>query len=428
VELSQEKGGRGCAPGMASHGGLATFNNVDGYLESLFRGFRFDILKPDDYAAMTQQSETLDDLKQALQSLGASDPAYTFNPFGKEFLQDASGELEAHMFVTAATDRLVMQFEHVRAQAFEPLATFLDFVTYSYMIDNILLLLRGSIHAKPVADLLRRCHPLGRFEAMAAVAACESPEELYTTLLIDKTLCPVGKYFEQYMNDVSRANAMKVDGGASLVGAHFNDVTIEVVRNVLYKAYLEDFYSFCQGLGSVTAEVMGDILDFEADRRVVSMKLNLLDMMGADMGAAADGGLEDLHAVFPRCGKLYSLSGPGDMADDPGCGEPCPAPLHEKIIGAKSREVVEEAMSAIPEYAKLVDEHSVSQDASYDALFYKMEVHLNELAFENQMHYGVFYAFMKLREQEIRNVEWIANCIEQGQKQRINQYLPIFQT
>jgi|EP01049_Picozoa_sp_SAG25_P015388 V-type H+-transporting ATPase subunit d len=57
-----------------------------------------------------------------------------------------------------------------------------------------------------------------------------------------------------------------------------------------------------------------------------------------------------------------------------------------------------------------------------------MEVHLNELAFENQMHYGVFYAFMKLREQEIRNVEWIANCIEQGQKQRINQYLPIFQT
>ncbi len=33
---------------------------------------------------------------------------------------------------------------------------------------------------------------------------------------------------------------------------------------------------------------------------------------------------------------------------------------------------------------------------------------------------------MKLREQEIRNIEWIANCIEQGQKQRINQYLPIF--
>jgi V-type H+-transporting ATPase subunit d len=340
-------------------------------------------------------------------------------------MQDTTGRLEAHMFVDSAMQRLVAQFEHVRAQSFEPLATFLDYVTYSYMIDNILLLLRGSIHSKPVADLLKRCHPLGYFDAMAVVAACESPEELYTTILIDKTLCPVGKYFEQYMNDVSRSKNLKVDGGASVVGAHFNDASIEVVRNVLYKAYLEDFYEVCQGLGAVTAEVMGDILDFEADRRVVSMKLNILDMMGADMGSSED--LDDLHTVFPRCGKLYSLSGPGDMADDPGCGEPCPAPLHEKIIGAKSRETVEEAMCAIPEYQKLVEEHNMNPDASYDSLFYKMEVHLNELAFENQMHYGIFYAFMKLREQEIRNIEWIANCIEQGQKQRINQYLPLFQ-
>ena len=118
----------------------------------------------------------------------------------------------------AATERLVMQFEHIRAQAFEPLATFLDYVTYSYMIDNILLLLRGSIHSKPVADLLARCHPLGKFDAMAVVAACESPEELYTTILIDRELCPVGKYFEKYMNDVQSAEGGKMDGGASVVG------------------------------------------------------------------------------------------------------------------------------------------------------------------------------------------------------------------
>ena len=42
------------------HGSLAGFNTVDGYLEAMFRGFRIDILKPEDYQAMTQQSETLD--------------------------------------------------------------------------------------------------------------------------------------------------------------------------------------------------------------------------------------------------------------------------------------------------------------------------------------------------------------------------------
>ena len=33
----------------ATHGDISTFNNVDGYLEAMFRGFRFDILKPEDY-------------------------------------------------------------------------------------------------------------------------------------------------------------------------------------------------------------------------------------------------------------------------------------------------------------------------------------------------------------------------------------------
>jgi V-type H+-transporting ATPase subunit d len=39
-----------------------------------------------------------------------------------------------------------------------------------------------------------------------------------------------------------------------------DELNIEIIRNTLYKAYLEDFYDFCQKLGGPTAEVMGDIL------------------------------------------------------------------------------------------------------------------------------------------------------------------------
>lgn len=40
-----------------------------------------------------------------------------------------------------------------------------------------------------------------------------------------------------------------------------DELNIEIIRNTLYKSYLEDFYDFCQKLGGPTAEIMGDILE-----------------------------------------------------------------------------------------------------------------------------------------------------------------------
>lgn len=90
-----------------------------------------------------------------------------------------------------------------------------------------------------------------------------------------------------------------------------DDMNIEIMRNTLYKAYLEDFYRFCQvriafyirrlkflyihmqcslflcfsnecscdviskqKLGGATAEIMSDLLAFEADRRAVNITIN----------------------------------------------------------------------------------------------------------------------------------------------------------
>lgn len=48
-----------------------------------------------------------------------------------------------------------------------------------------------------------------------------------------------------------------------------------------------------------------------------------------------------------------------------------------------------------------------------DKLLYDEEVKRCMACFEQQFHYGVFYAYMKLREQEIRNVMWISECVAQ---------------
>jgi len=61
--------------------------------------------------------------------------------------------------------------------------------SYSYMIDNIILLLTGTLHNRPIAELLPKCHPLGSFAQMEAVTIATTVEELYSAVLIDT---PIG--------------------------------------------------------------------------------------------------------------------------------------------------------------------------------------------------------------------------------------------
>ena len=60
-----------------------------------------------------------------------------------------------------------------------------------------------------------------------------------------------------------------------------------------------------------------------------------------------------------------------------------------------------------------------AMDEMLDKLLYEEEVKRCVACFEQQFHYGVFYAYMKLREQEIRNIMWISECVAQDQKARV---------
>jgi V-type H+-transporting ATPase subunit d len=55
-----------------------------------------------------------------------------------------------------------------------------------------------------------------------------------------------------------------------------------------------------------------------------------------------------------------------------------------------------------------------------------MAVQLNKLAFLQQIQYAVFYRYVKLKDQEIRNLTWIAECIAQDARDRIHDFIPIF--
>ncbi len=64
-----------------------------------------------------------------------------------------------------------------------------------YMIDNIILLITGTLHQRPITELISKCHPLGSFDQMEAINIASTPAELYNAVIVDT---PLGKFSVEY--------------------------------------------------------------------------------------------------------------------------------------------------------------------------------------------------------------------------------------
>lgn len=248
------------------------------------------------------------------------------------------------------------------------------------MIDNVILLTLGTLHERDTHELLERCHPLGVFDTMPALCVATNVEELYNSVLVDT---PLASYFRDCLS------AQDLD-----------DLNIEIIRNTLYKSYLEDFHRFCQTLPEPTRESMSQVLAFEADRRTINITLN---SFGTDLS-------KDQRAkLFPTIGRLYPEG-------------------NNALARAEDVETVKACVDYIPEYKAFFDNASKAgggssgaaaattsgdddTDASLEDEFFKREVKINKDTFLQQFGLAVFYSFVKLKEQEVRNLTWIAECM-----------------
>ncbi|EFE39486.1 hypothetical protein TRV_05884 [Trichophyton verrucosum HKI 0517] len=262
-----------------------------------------------------------------------------------------------------ATDKLVAEFRYLQAQASGSTAKFMEYLTYGYMIDNIALLITGTLHERDTRELLDRCHPLGFFETMPVLCVATNIEELYNSVLIETPLAP---YFK-----------------GSLSHQDLDELNIEIIRNTLYKNYLEDFYRFINTdpelKDSPTSQVMCEALEFEADRRAINITLN---SFGTELSKA------ERKKLYPEFGKLYPE---GSLM----------------LSRADDLEGVSLAVTVVADYKAFFDTVGLNQSGSgagsegksLEDLFYQREMELLKLVFTRQFTPAIIYAWVKLREQ-----------------------------
>jgi V-type H+-transporting ATPase subunit d len=253
-------------------------NMEDGFPEAFLRGLRSTFLSDAEYANLKEGGqrsggdkgkEDFEDLRLTLQETDygnllqnevrvcsrcrggpAVDPG-RLTPLPPH--TRAQPALDPKIIAQRMTGKWVAEFKYLRMTASGPLATFLDFVSYEYVIDNILDLIKAATSSQSVdiEAVVEGCHPLGMLEpsTMKSILAYDNLGEefhaLYRTILVDT---PVGKYFTSFIQEqVDEKAAMDPDS----VRGVFAEIPMTLIENSVKKLYLEDFNRFCLDTVSV---------------------------------------------------------------------------------------------------------------------------------------------------------------------------------
>jgi len=385
---------------------LSLFNVNHGFVEALTRGLRSGFMSPEDYRRISA-ADTLEDVRSALEE----------TDYGT-FLQDEPSPLLVATVTNKCYQKLADEFRYLKAQTVEPLTTFMEFISREKMIDNVCMIIQGALNNKHPKEIEEKMHPLGVFEGMRTIMSesfdCANGfDDVYRIFLVDT---PIGPYFDEYLRESSAEKDEMVKSGLdqAAVSGILTKQDLEIMKASLKKAWLEDFYKFCMSQGGSTAEVMGHILSVEADFRVILVALNSLN---TDIGT--EDKQQDRVALCPNFGYLYP---DGSKELRRACTEP----------------MVRAALEGFGDYTKIYEQVKGFYDTESDIgkgkgqsiedLIYKHNVKLYEMSFEQQYHFGVFYSWVKLKEQEIRNIKWICNMIVLNKKDQIQETMvPIFE-
>mmetsp|Transcript_39379 Transcript_39379/g.37854 ORF Transcript_39379/g.37854 Transcript_39379/m.37854 type:complete len:341 (+) Transcript_39379:241-1263(+) len=304
-------------------------------------------------------------------------------------------------------EKLMAEIQHLITCSVQPLTGFLEMMLHGYQIENVVGVIEGVKNDQPLELLLKGLDPLGYFPELKNIRTVEGDDyaTLYQQVLVD---LPIGKYFRKFLDNCVAVmqGGDENKGGkkdVKFISDLMKDFKAEKIKNLLKKIWITEFHKYCmENLSDVSQAVMDDLLKFESDCMTIQIIYNSIDIKGLSDARGREGErkkyINNLGYLYPERDKELTESDNFEKLKDAVKGT-LYEPMLANVTDAPNKEKASEFSSA----GKSID----------DVMFIEKSRKYS-MAFEDQFHYGVFYGYLKLKEQEIKNIVWLAELVSIG--------------